>query len=534
MPAGLLTIAVFRAVRPLAEPARRSAPDRSAPGSRSPIGQQHVATLLATLLALCPAGAGCRRAEPAAENYATAAKGGRAPSAAPGTPPNVVWLSIESLRADHVGCYGYERDTTPELDALAKEATVFTRADAVTSWTLTSHASMFTGLYPAAHGVIRPKDRLANDHLTIAEVLRDAGYQTAAVVSGPYLASPYNLQQGFIYVDESAIQHMSGASADVTNPDLEKALFTYLREKRDVDRPFLLFAYYWDTHSEFIPPPPFDTQFVPPGAKEIKNVQYMPAFELGKHISPAQLSWLIAQYDGEIRCTDGYIGRLFALLKELGLWENTAIIVTADHGEEFYEHGRNSHKNTLYVESVHVPLIIKWPSALARAPSRDDRLVSLVDLYPTILEVTGTNANTPQSGRSLLAAPEAERTTLLELETSWSFRRKSTNEKWQERKAWTALRDGRFKVVHVVPLEDRPGAALEARWELYDLAADPGELHPLAYTSETWIEVFGALQGKLAEVQDALAIVARRFEPGGSARLTPEEEQRLRSLGYLP
>jgi arylsulfatase A-like enzyme len=443
-----------------------------------------------------------------------------------------VWLSIESLRADHVGCYGYQRDTTPKLDALAAEATVYENADAVTSWTLTSHATMFTGLYPSAHEVVRPKDRLADDQVTVAEVLRDAGYQTAAVVSGPYLSAAHNLQQGFDYVDESPIQHMQGASADITNPDMERAMFKYLHTQRDVDRPFMLFAYYWDTHSEYIPPPPYDTMFVPEGAVPIAKVQFMPAFQLGRHISQAQLDWLIAQYDGEVRCTDGYIGRVFDLLRQLDLWENTIIVVTADHGEEFYEHGRNSHKNTLYVESVRVPLIVKWPNERGPTPGRDDRLANLVDLYPTLLEVAGCKSQAPLNGRSLLAPVDAERPTFLELETMWSHRRKSTDEKWLERKAWTAVRAGRHKLVHIVPLEDREGEDMSPHWELYDTVADPSEASPLDAGAHA--ELFGELQGQLAEWREAMAILSRAWERGGDARLTPEEEQRLRGLGYLP
>jgi len=479
----------------------------------------------------------CRRDKAATESATDSDAGPTAARRVPAAPaasefPNILWLSIESLRADHLGCYGYNRDTTPSLDALAAESTVFTQADAVTSWTLTSHATMFTGLYPSAHGVIRAQDRLSDDHETIAETLRAAGYQTAAVVSGPYLSAAHNLQQGFEYVDQSPIQHMQGASGDITNPDMEKAMFKFLQTQRDAARPFMLFAYYWDTHSEYIPPPPYDKMFVPQGAVPIKNVQFMPAFQLGRHITPAQLDWLIAQYDGEIRCTDGYVGRVFDLLRSLGLWENTLIVVTADHGEEFYEHGRNSHKNTLYVESVRVPLIVKWPAGRSAAPGRDGRPVNLIDLFPTLLDATGVTSAAPLNGRSLLAPADAERSLFLELETMWSYTRKSRDEKWIERKAWTALRAGDRKLVHIVPLEDRAGEDMAQRWELYDLSADPAERHPLDLTAHA--ELFGDLQGQIAEWREAMALLARRWESGGKASLTPEEEQRLRGLGYIP
>lgn len=477
-----------------------------------------------SLLGLLIACTACRRTKPTPSAGSDAA----ARSATGASRPIIVWISLESLRADHLGCYGYHRPTTPALDALAAEGTVYTRADSVTSWTLTSHASMFTGLYPSAHGVIHPRERLADEHITVAEVLQAAGYQTAAVVAGPYLSATHNLPQGFELLDDSPIQHAKGASADITNPDLEAALFRFLDGGRD-GRPLLLFAYYWDTHSEYIPPPPFDTMFVPEGAQPIQNVQYMPAFELGRHITQPQLDWLIAQYDGEIRCTDGYLGRLFEKLKALGLWDNSMVLVTADHGEEFYEHGRNSHKNSVYVESVHVPLIVKWPAGGTERPRRDDRLVSLVDLFPTLLEVAGCSTDAPLAGRSLRAAPDPERATFLELETLWSYQRKSSGEKWLERTSWSGIRTARHKLLHVTPREDHPDKPLVERWEFYDTVADPGELHPLTADPE----LLGEFQGRLAEWQRTMALLARRWETG-PARLSPEEEARLRSLGYLP
>jgi arylsulfatase A-like enzyme len=417
--------------------------------------RRHPRRILAAVGAIILFTAGCKPQPPSSDAKTNMDQAHAAPR------PNIIWLSVESVRADHLGCYGYARDTTPQLDRLAAESTVYERANSVTSWTLTAHASMFTGLYPTAHRVTQPKDRLADDYTTVAEVLAESGYQTAAVVAGPYLSRAHNLQQGFTYVDQSPIQHMKGASADITNPDMERAMFNYLRRHRATDRPFMLFAYYWDTHSEYIPPAPFDTMFVPADAKPIKNVQFMPAFKLGRHISPAQLKYLVAQYDGELRCTDGYIGRMFDLLRELELWENTAIIVTADHGEEFYENGRNSHKNTVYVESVRVPLIIKWPGS--NPARRDDRLVSLVDLFPTVLELAGCTDPLPHSGHSLLAPPPNDRAIFFELETLWSYRKRSTKEKWLERTGWFTISNGRYKLHQIIPREDREGIELRER-----------------------------------------------------------------------
>jgi arylsulfatase A-like enzyme len=235
----------------------------------------------------------------------------------------------------------------------------------------------------------------------------------------------------------------------------------------------------------------------------------------------------VAQYDGEIRCTDEYLGRLFGVLRDLGLWENTAIIVTADHGEEFYDHGRNSHKNTLYQESLHVPLIVK--PAGKTEPRRDDRLVNLIDLYPTVLDIAGCKPSQPHSGQSLLeAAPDADRPVFFELKTIWTFNRKSTGESWQEIQNWTAVRQGHFKLIHVNDIS-KPG--IPERWELYDLAADPTEKRPLSADHD---EVVGRLQAELERWSADMQSMSKLWQPGGQAQLSEEEEGRLRGLGYLP
>lgn len=329
--------------------------------------------------------------------------------------PNIILITFESLRADHVGCYGYERATTPTLDALSREAILFPNAYSVTSWTLTSHASIFTGLYPRAHQVIRPRDRLASVYVTAAEVLQDAGYQTAGLISGPYLRQAYNLHQGFEIYDDSASSVTNNvAHDDIANPTLERRVTKFLTEQRSSDRPFFLFLYIWDPHYDYIPPPPFDTMFTPPDAERVNVRNYEIVSDVHRGITAGQLAYVLSQYDGEIRCTDAMLGRLFAQLREQGLWDRTALIVTADHGEEFFEHGNKGHKNNLHVESLHVPLLVKPPKPTA--PRRDDRLVSLIDVFPTVLEWANATVDHEVHGRSLLRpTPNAARPLYFEL-----------------------------------------------------------------------------------------------------------------------
>lgn len=449
--------------------------------------------------------------------------------------PNIILLTIESLRSDHIGCYGYERDTTPSIDAVASQGIVFENAYSVTSWTLTSHASIFTGLYPSAHKVTEPRDRLSDTHTTLAEHLKSCGYQTAAAVSGTYLQPPHNLHQGFEIYDTNPVRKpKTPADQDITNERMQEAMFKFLKRDRDEKRPFFLFGYYWDPHHHYIPPPPYSEMFVPPGAVKPKTVRFDPLFKLGKQINQKELDYLIAQYDGEIRWTDDHLERLWSLLKELGLWENTAIIITADHAEEFYEHGRNSHKNSLYTESVHVPLIIKLPKTYEAR--RDARVVSLIDLFPTVLDIAGCDSKgIIHNGQSLLKPADNERPVFFELRSIWSYRRKSTGKKWQDVEDWVAVRKGPYKLIHAVN-RSRAGKVPE-RWELYDLRTDPGEKNSLInglQNTGKYAETVGELEGEIQRWRKDMRSLEKLWSPSAQAQLSADEEARLRSLGYLP
>jgi len=440
----------------------------------------------------------------------------------PDSPPNIVLVTIESLRADHVGAYGYPRATTPSLDALAGEATVYENAASVTSWTLPSHASIFTGLYPAAHGVVAYDHRLDDSQTTLAEVLRDAGYQTAAVVSGPFLRSIHNLDQGFELYDQS-VTHPDGnraAHADVTNPAVERIVESFLRRGRDGERPFFLFLYLWDVHYDYIPPPPYDTIFVPDRARRVDLRDYEISSLVTADSPQAELDYVVAEYDGEIAATDALLGRLFGVLKELGLWDDTAIVVTADHGEEFFEHGHKGHRNSLYGESLHVPLIVKLPGQ--RLAGRRAETVSLIDLFPTILGIARVEETPYHHGRSLIEPHEGERRPLFfELKTEWEGSDPTTGERGMVSDLWLAVRDGDYKLI----LERNDG-----RRELYDLVADPDEQAPLDSDPG---KQFPDLDREIGEFLESMKTDSKRWSRSAPIELSPEDEKRLRSLGYL-
>lgn len=454
-----------------------------------------------------------------------------AASVPPGA-PDIVILTLESLRTDHVGAYGGrspgrpEVPITPEIDAFATRATVYEDAHSVTSWTLASHASLFTGLYPAGHRTDGPRDRLADSLPTLAEVLAQRGYQTAGVVSGPYLRRTHNLSQGFEHWDDSSASITNKlAHDDVTNPRMQEGLQRFLEQERDPERPFLLFGYFWDPHHDFLPPPPYDRMFVGEGASPIDLRGFDTNAAIHPGMPPEQLAYVLSQYAGEIRWTDLHVGRLFRLLQELSLWDNSVIVVTSDHGEEFFDHGEKGHKNNLYAETTRVPLIVKYPGQVEGR--REARPVSLVDLLPTLLALTGGSADFPVHGRSLLAEPDPERALLYELR-ALRYYREPDGAVEARGDRWYAVRGGDWKLVWRGAEGEVPGSGKGS--QLFQVAADPDERADLAAREP---QQAAALRRRLVTELEHARRDAERYPRGGPAELSAEEIEQLRELGYL-
>jgi arylsulfatase A-like enzyme len=275
-------------------------------------------------------------------------------SCAPDAPPrpNVLLISIDSLRADHVGMQGYARPTTPRLDALAAAGAAFLAAYAPSPWTLPSHVTLLTSLPPEAHGVVKRNRVLASRATTLAEVLQGAGYATAGFVSGPLLRGLYGHDQGFdVYDDE---------------------------------RPFFVFLHLWDVHYDYDPPAPYDSWFDPDYAGDLDATPFENNPALSPGMAPRDLEHLVALYDGEIRFTDEWIGRLLDRLAALRIAQDTIVVVTADHGDEFLEHGQLGHGKTLFEEQLRVPLIVSYPRRIPPGRRFTDP-VRLQDVAPTIL-----------------------------------------------------------------------------------------------------------------------------------------------------
>jgi arylsulfatase A-like enzyme len=438
--------------------------------------------LLAALVALS-----CRPAEPVAR-------------------PNVLLVTLDTTRADHLGLYGYARPTSPHLDALAREGAWWERAYTTATWTLPAHASLFTGQYPRTHGaqydehgpftlgdVIRgPADfralrarGLAADAPTLATLLAAAGYRTGAVVAGPWMKRPFGLDAGFAHYDDTRIANVNGRPArEVTDAAIEWLDAPGLEDAR----PFLLFLNYFDAHSPYYPQRAC--------LEAISEPAERPAGET------TDRTQLLLLYAAEIRCVDAALGRLLEHLRATGRWDATWILVTADHGERIGEHGETGHGKSLWEVELRVPLVVKPPRGEGpRGAQRE--LVQISDLYPWILTRIGVDVPAANQG----AFPPAARPAIAEVDRP----------QLGPRGRWRAIIDGDWKY-----LENDAGAR-----HLFDLARDPAESDD-RFAAEP--ERAAALASRLAAL---LAALPERRDAAPAATLDDDTRRALESLGYV-
>lgn len=424
---------------------------------------------------------------------------------------NLLIISIDTLRADRLSVYGYPRPTSPALEALAREGVLFEDFHYSGGGTLPSHMSMMTSLHPATHGIHPGTDKsLEPERVTLAEQMQAAHFATAAFVDGGWLNGRYGFAQGFDTYDDF------GGRFEAILP---KAL-AWLELPRH--QRFFLFVHTYDVHSEWTRLP-YDC----PGDTELRFVQRASAFDgcvdgrcasellatINAEIRSGEITgsgplgsddirMISDLYDGCIRYVDDRLAELFARLKRLGLWDKTIVVVTSDHGEEFFEHGLFLHDQGGYEELSHIPLIIKLPHS-GLAGRRVPGLAAMVDLAPTLLELSGAPTIADAQGQSLRAAIESGRTTRRALHMYSVLR----TENWKY-----------FSDEH----------------RLFDLASDPRESSNLyAREPESVQRLERAVRGLIAIDERAAQSFARRAEAGEPVRLAPEEVEKLRALGYL-
>jgi arylsulfatase A-like enzyme len=460
--------------------------------------------------------------------WALAGAGRPLERSAPGARPNVLLVSIDSLRADHLGGYGYARDTSPAIDALAREGVLFEHAISSAPWTVPAHMTLLTGLPPELHGVISARQKLAPDATTLAEVLQGAGYETAAFVSGPTVMASYGFDQGFASYDESMVeQRPRHAGGSVTSPGLTDLVSGWLRRWSEAGRraPFFVFLHMWDVHDDYVPPAEYARRFDPDytGDLDARGFEMNP--RLKPSMDPRDLQHLIALYDAEIRYTDDHLARILATVRALGVLDDTIVVITADHGEEFFEHGQKGHAKTLYDEVLRVPLVVRYPRRIAFG-RRVGAQVRLMDVAPTILGLARVPAPDGFGGDVLALEHRAA-----DLTPYVAGQRPApvpplvafSSNRWLKADQH-AVRTATGKLIR----HDRPPPSRPAKTELFDLAVDPGEQLNLADPAAP--PLLATLDALLVGWQDD---AVRQTRLAVDLRAVAKHEARLRALGYV-
>jgi arylsulfatase A-like enzyme len=493
--------------------------------------------------------------------------------------PNVLFVVLDTVRKDHLSVYGYDRPTSPTLESLAEEARVYEQAVTQAPWTLPSHASLFTGLYPSEHGATQEVPYLEGA-TTLAESLSAAGYATCCYSSNAWITPYTRLTDGFDDSDNffkvmpgdvlsgplarawkalndsdrlrgladtlvavgAAIHSRlaSGEGEDSKTPAVVDRTIDFVDRADERDQPFFAFVNLMDAHQPYHPPEEYAEQFAP-GVDSSAVVQSATAFNCGAEtVTDDEWAGIEGLYDAEIRHMDAQLGRLFESLRGAALWEETAVVVCADHGELLGEHGLYGHEFNIYEPVVNVPLVVDHP---ALAAGRDDRQVELLDIYHTILDATDTEGRgvSLDPRRSLLREEYRDldefpgagaygfieyHRPLVELNQLESVAASAEIDLDEESRFYSRMRAARRPDAKYIRNERIPD-------EAYRLDTDPGEGEDLA----------GSDDPAIAETEAALAAFEERV--GGEWKavdrgdedvlgdMGQEAKERLRDLGYV-
>ena len=462
-----------------------------------------------------------------------------------GEKPNIILIVLDTVRADHLSVYGYERDTSPYLRKFAAEATTFTNAASASNMSLASHASFFTGLYPTEHGAhFDPPAHPYGTPLdpkfeTMAEILKANGYTTLGVVSNyANVSKGLGLGKGFDSFDDAApLPLLDWRRRPFLRNAVRRALMccfrtaefeTEYRGAEDITnlalrdlasaqgKPFLLFLNYMDAHWPLIPPAPFDTLYPGKDDRITTEKDYdlqADVLALRRSISEHEKQHLTSQYDGGIAYMDQEVARLMGRIRQLGMYDNSLIIITSDHGEALGERDLLGHLAALYQDEIHVPLLIKFPHSAERKSVNS--LVSGVDLLPTVLGAAGIPTPAGARGRDLGRLPPGEKRTILAetFPNQWYLDVHPTRFHRVER----AIFSGNDKLI----------SSTAGQRELYDLSQDPGELRNLC------AERREECTGLEATLQEWLRAAMLKLRPASPGALSKDSVERLKSLGYI-
>ena len=428
---------------------------------------------------------------------------------------NIVLITIDTLRADHLSCYGYKRKTSPQIDKIAEKGILFKNAIAPSSWTVPSMVSLFTSVYPINHEVIHgfvisqtvyKQEVFSNKLTTLAEILKKHGYTTFGVASNLHLSEKFGFARGFDYF--KCLPFLPALSVNNT-------IYSW-KDKIEQSHKFFLWAHYFDPHDPYHSNPPWVNRYTPKALTKKLNLSKKPITELSKLIPtfkkyPKALSNLIALYDSEINYTDSYIGKL---IQKFELDKNTLIIITSDHGEEFLEHGYLGHARNLYQETIHIPLIIKLPNSSKKETF--NKQVNLTDIMPTILHMLNIDPPKQTLGKSF----------------------------WKKRRPLSWFKEmllGKDTLAHNFSELDRNAilkAIMTPEWkyiynyqdkndQLYNLASDPLELYNLANKKTKQRNKLKKQLFKWVSHSEKYPTKSQPF------KLSPKEKEKLKGLGYI-
>jgi arylsulfatase A-like enzyme len=439
---------------------------------------------------------------------------------------NVILVSIDTLRADHLGCYGYNRSTSPEIDLLAKDSVLFEKSISTTSWTLPAHVSLLTSLNNSKHKVINYLSRISPEHITLAEILRNNDLYCAAITGGGYLSFKYGFDKGFEMFHE--IRHGGERSVRFDEAEyISQKSLEWLEQYHD--RNFFLFIHTYQPHNPYKTTSDIGKIFLSQDAKwdglwidEILKAR-------GRFITrftEKERQNIVDLYDGEIRYTDeALIKPLVDFLKKSDLYDNTMIIVTSDHGEEFLEHGNWLHGISLYNEVIQVPLIVKFPQSQHKG-IRIPYICSINDIMPTVIETIGLDPSLFKlDGKTLLPLVEG-----LEKEDRTFFSDLTIRKLKKFSPSIYATNDGSMKLIQNKDVRS-PYIKKTAKdfygekIELYDLQSDFLEKNNLAGNSD-----FENLCKKLL---DQIVLYTALEDEASTLEMDEELKENLRALGYI-
>jgi arylsulfatase A-like enzyme len=438
------------------------------------------------------------------------------PSPASGTGWSVVLITIDTLRADHLGLYGYRRATSPRLDAFAKQAAVFDAAYTYWPKTRASFIMMMTGRRPSQNGYSKTHAVLLDFNATLASVLKSAGYTTAAYVDNANVAAQHGYSKGFDSYMEAWQRPELKSEMDRTFAITEGGLATI--RNAPADKPFFLWLHYVNPHAPYTPPAPYDKKFLDQDSRGGADLRVVKGYKAGVHEQLAvtgqgKLGYYVAQYDGEIAAVDEHVGRVLDALAEQGRLARTVVAVTSDHGESLGEHDYYfDHGENLFEPSLRIPLLLAAPGV---KPQRSDALASTLDLLPTLLDAVKVSYPPELAGRSLLPGligGKAQPPERLFAQNDYNLR---------------ASFDERLKLV-ATPVGDKD------QWGLYDRQRDPGETRNVRQQRLDDFRVERRELDLYFELMEREWVATRRLVIGkpGEGKMTPEACEQLKALGY--